>query len=314
MPAPAINVITKLKELRRLGAVLGEHGLGKLRFSNPKTIVSSLRKASPDVRKVVSKTVSEDLGRIEAELSRITKLRAAVKATDPAMYKVMTQRAKTLSRYATNLEYSMPFFKQTGMDRVKRMAGLGFNAWWGGSSLYDAYKDAREGNYSNAAFHLAMAPLFGLGSVANHAARGLSAAGKAPRLAKALAAFGTAERKMVAAGKYGTSGNAITRWMMRHPYLTSEGVGTAIGAPTMLSAFIDKPPETDAPLVTDGNARTPSSATGPLGFIKNKPDWLKDPYVTSFRGIGLTQNDVDSLSKMDDGQIADWLIRNGAVK
>ena len=310
MPAPAINVITKLKDLRRLGGVLGAHGLGKLRFSSPKAIVSALRKASPEVRKAVSNTVSDDLGRITAELERVSKLRAAVKGTDPAMYEALTQRAKTLSRYATNLEYSMPFFKQTGMDRAKRMAGLGFNAWWGGQSLYDAYNDAKEGNYSNAAFHLAMAPMFGLGSVANHAARGLSAAGKAPRLAKALSAFGMAERKMVAAGKYGTSGNAITRWMMRHPYLTSEGVGTAIGAPTMLSAFVNKPPEMSD--MASGDIHPKGHGHSPL--LRSSSNSGNGPYVTSFRGIGLTQNDVDSLSKMDDGQIADWLIRNGAVK
>lgn len=294
MPAPSINVITKLKDMRRIGAVLAENGLGHLRFSNPGTVVKTLRSASPEIRKAVSEAASADLGRVDSELARLMKLRSSVRNSDPAMADILTRRMKTLSRYATNIEYNMPFFKQTGMDRLKRSAGIGLNALWGGGSLYDAYKDAKEGNYGSAAFHLAMAPLFGLGSVANHAARGLSAAGKAPRLAKALSAFGTAERKMVSAGRYGTSGNKVTRWMMRHPYYTSEIVGTAVGAPTMASSILG--------IDSHSGGNTPA-----------EPAPAASAPVARFRGVDLTRSDIDKLSGMDDGQLADWLVRKGVV-
>ena len=295
MPAPSINVITKLKDMRRIGAVLAENGLGHLRFSSPGTVVKTLRRASPEIRKAVSEAASADLSRVESELSRLMKLRSAVKNSDPAMADILTRRMRTLSRYATNIEYNMPFFKQTGMDRLKRSAGIGLNALWGGGSLYDAYKDAKEGDYGAAAFHLAMAPLFGLGSVANHAARGLSASGKAPRLAKALSAFGTAERKMVSAGRYGTSGSAVTRWMMRHPYYTSEIVGTAVGAPTMASAILG---------MDNGSG---ASKTAQVGHAGENP-------AAVFRGVGISKSDVDKLLGTDDSQLAGWLYRNGVVK
>ena len=305
MPSPVIQVVNKLPALLSLTKVMQANGLGHLRKASPRDLVSALRRASPEVRKAVSRAAAKDLSSIEAELARLSKLRDAVKGSDPQLAESIAARARRLSQYATALEYRMPFYRQTGWDRVKRLGGIGLNTFWGASSLYDAYDNLRDGNYGAAAYHLAVAPLFGLGSVANHASRKLSMYGKAPALARALSAFGTAERKMVSAGKYGTSGTAATRWMMRHPFITTEIGGTMVGAPTMLSAFTGigggaaEPPT---------NAEDPSSTAHP--YNRRPYGWDKDT-VASFRGVKLTQGDVDRLSAMDDYQLMDWLREKG---
>lgn len=272
---------------RTLPKLLKEIGIGRLTGKSGREISRTIRKLPPEVRKAISQVYGQDLASITSEMSRLGSLRKGV--TNQETLNAIQSRLKYLGARREHLANMAPYYKQTGWNRIGRTLGLGMGLGFGGMEANEAYKKYKEGDYVNAAYHAAMAPLYGLGSSAGVIGRGLKAFGRANKIrgitaaGRGLAALGRPFEMMEMAGKYGTSGNKITRWMMRHPILTAEAIGTPLGADTMLNGF------------RKGN---------------EMPD---DDIAGYFHGLPLSNSEAMKLQNMDNNQLAGWLKENGYV-
>lgn len=271
-----------------LPKILEEVGLGHLKGKTGKTVRQGLRIASPEAREAVSKAMKADLSLVSEELARVSALRKA--APDPETLQAIQGRLGYLMARQQRLAERAPYFKQTGWDRFLRGGSLAMEAGFGGLEAYEAYKNMREGNYANAAYHAAMAPIFGLGRIAGVAGRGIKGIKGLKGLGRGIEALGKPFEAMEIAGKYGTSGNKVTRWMMRHPILASEAIATPLGADTMLNGFL-RPPK-DEPGI--GGALPAQTADG---------GW-------DYHGVHISPSEARRLQSMPDDQLVDWLKEN----
>lgn len=280
--------------------LLDMFGLGAAKGKSGRVVRDALRGSDRNVRSAISKAIDKDIGAFSAELDRLSALRSA--ATDEATLNAIQKRIEYIGARHRRLVQRARYFKQTPWDRLTRNAGLAMELGFGGMEAYEAQKNFREGNYANAAYHAAMAPIFGLGRAAGTLGRGIRYGSKskgARSFGKMVEAAGKPFENMEFAGKYGKSGNKLTRWMLRHPILSAEAIGTPFGADTMLNSFT-KDNGVDAEPVKNGGGLTYAGANPSAGV--------------SYRGTTISAADARRMQSMSDSDLLRWLKDKGIAR
>lgn len=195
--------------------------------SGGKSLRAGIEKLAPEAKKTIAQAAKSDLSSVEAELSRLGKLRRG--GLGPEEYAVLRSRMKELQGIKKNLASNMRNLDRTTLGKTKRgltyAAGAGLLGMDAAHFGPETYKALREKRYGDAALLGGEAVLFNALPLTGF---GRSVGGI---LGRALERAGRPIESMV---NWGARTNGMAGWMARHPILSMEAAGTPLGLKTQI--------------------------------------------------------------------------------